>query len=232
MKQIRQRLNDLSQGNEQYANFHRKIIKTKQTILGVRIPDMRQLAKFLSKQYDFLAVKQLSKSLDKTVYEEILLLGLIINYSRLQPKQKQELLLGYFKMVDNWAEIDCVIIDLKNIADIKTWWEFAMNCLTLSDEFTVRWSVVFLMKNFINDDKLIAILTKFRDIKQDGYYVKMALAWFYATAAINYFTSVMQELKNNQIDLWIKRQTYQKMLDSYRITKSKKQIIRQARQLL
>ena len=41
-------LTDLAQGNESYAVFNQRIVNTKMPVIGVRVPDLRRLARELS----------------------------------------------------------------------------------------------------------------------------------------------------------------------------------------
>ena len=53
----------------------------------------------------------------------------------------------------------------------------------------------------------------------------MALAWLYATAAVNFFEKTLAELENRQIDAWMRNKAYQKMRESRRFTPRQQQII-------
>jgi L-arabinose isomerase len=42
-------LSELAAGNDEYAAFNRRIVNTKKQVLGVRMPDLRRLAKRVAK---------------------------------------------------------------------------------------------------------------------------------------------------------------------------------------
>jgi 3-methyladenine DNA glycosylase AlkD len=226
----RGRLNKLARGNEEYAEFNRRIVKTSLKIIGVRLPDLRRLAKDLAYNQDFTALQNFIKFADKKVYEEILLCGLIINYAKLATVKRIQLTRQFLPYVDNWAAVDCCAIRLAKASeqDRELWWKFAMNCLSSMEEFIVRYGVVLLMKNFINDDKLYKVL---RQVKHDGYYVKMAIAWLYATAAVKDFDQTLAEVNRPGLDPWIYRKALTKMLESYRFTPEQKLQIRNFRDI-
>ena len=45
---ITQQLIRLAQGNETYAAFNKRIVNTKMPVIGVRVPDLRRLARELA----------------------------------------------------------------------------------------------------------------------------------------------------------------------------------------
>ena len=83
------------------------------------------------------------------------------------------------------------------------------------------------MTNFLDEVHIVQVIAALRGIKHDGYYVKMALAWLYATAAVNFFELTLAELENGHIDAWTRNKAYQKMRESRRFTPEEQRIIRQ-----
>ncbi len=43
------RLHELARGNEEYAAFNKRIVNTGKEVVGVRVPDLRRLARQLAK---------------------------------------------------------------------------------------------------------------------------------------------------------------------------------------
>lgn len=107
------------------------------------------------------------------------------------------------------------------------WWDFALECLQNEDEFTVRYGVISLMTNFLDEAHIDQVFAALRNVKHDGYYVKMALAWLYATTAVHFFDLTLAELENEHIDAWTRNKAYQKMRESRRFTPEQQRIIRQ-----
>ena len=65
-----------SLAEEDYKAFNRKIIPTKQTVLGVRLPILRKIAKRIAKEKAIEFIK-----LDKqNIYEMVLLEGMVLSY--------------------------------------------------------------------------------------------------------------------------------------------------------
>jgi len=62
--------------------------------------------------------------------------------------------------------------------------------------------------------------------------VKMAVAWLYAEAAIEFFDLTIREMANVRIDTWTRRKALTKMLESRRFSDKQKQEIRDLRDKL
>ncbi|MGI6612728.1 MAG: DNA alkylation repair protein [Candidatus Nanosyncoccaceae bacterium] len=231
MRNINAKLKKLTIGNKKYAEFQAKTINTKKTILGVRMPDLRKLAKKLARDLSQKEIEGLLSEVDANIYERVLLCGLVISYAKLDDKQRIALTKKYLELADSWAEIDSFVT--KHPKEASTIWrEFVSECLKSPHEFVVRYGIVELMTNFLDQKSITTTLAKIRDIKHDGYYVKMAIAWLYATAAIDNFDLIITEVKANQVDNWTKQKALQKMIESFQISNEQKTAVRKAKQEL
>ena len=220
---ILDRLTDLAQGNESYAAFNQRIVNTKMPVIGVRVPDLRRLARELAPDIGAADISKLLTVKNKS-FDYVLLCGLLITHARLDDLVAIDLTKQYLLHVDSWAHIDTFVEKKRRFAG-EIWWDFTLECLQSKAEFTVRYGVVSLMTNFLDEAHIDQVFAALRDIKHDGYYVKMALAWLYATAAVNFFEKTLAELENRQIDTWTRNKAYQKMRESRRFTPRQQQII-------
>ena len=221
--QIITQLNALSQGNETYAAFNKRIVNTKMPVIGVRVPDSRRLARKLAPDMSAADISELLTAQNES-FDYVLLCGLLITHARLDDLVAIDLTKQYLLHVDSWAHIDTFVEKKRRFAG-EIWWDFTLECLQSKAEFTVRYGVVSLMTNFLDEAHIDQVFAALRDIKHDGYYVKMALAWLYATAAVNFFEKTLAELENRQIDTWTRNKAYQKMRESRRFTPRQQQII-------
>ena len=219
------KLTDLAQGNETYAAFNRRIVNTKMPVIGVRVPDLRRLAKELAGEMSAADISRLLAT-PSNLYEYVLLCGLLINRARISDEEAIRLTRQYLPRVDSWAHIDIFVEKKRRFAG-EVWWDFALECLQNEAEFTVRYSVISLMTNFLDEAHIDKVFAALRNVKHDGYYVKMALAWLYATAAVHFFELTLAELENGHIDAWTRNKAYQKMRESRRFTPKEQRIIRQ-----
>lgn len=217
------KLTKLAEGNEEYTAFNQRIVNTKMSVIGVRVPDLRRLARELASDMSAADIRNLLAEKNQS-FDYLLLCGLLITHARLDDQAAIDLTKQYLPRVDSWAHID-VFVERKRRFTSELWWDFALECLQSEAEFTVRYGVVSLMTNFLDESHIDQVFAALRDIKHDGYYVKMALAWLYATAAVQFFELTMAELEGGHIDAWTRNKTYQKMRESRRFTPEQQKVI-------
>ena len=220
---ILNRLTDFAQGNESYAAFNQRIVNTKMPVIGVRVPDLRRLARELAPNMSAADISKLLTAQNKS-FDYVLLCGLLITHARLDDQTAINLTKQYLPRVDSWAHIDTFVEKKRRFAG-NIWWEFALECLQSSEEFTVRYGVISLMANFLDESHIQRVFAALRNVKHDGYYVKMALAWLYATTAVHFFDLTLAELENEHIDTWTRNKAYQKMRESRRFTPEEQNVI-------
>jgi len=217
------KLTNLAQGNESYAVFNQRIVNTKMPVIGVRVPDLRRLARELAPDMGVANISKLLTVQNKS-FDYVLLCGLLITHARLDDQTAIDLTKQYLPHVDSWAHID-VFVEKKRRFAGEVWWDFALECLQNEDEFTVRYGVISLMTNFLDEAHIDQVFTALRGVKHDGYYVKMALAWLYATTAVHFFDLTLAELENEHIDAWTRNKSYQKMRESRRFMPEQQAVI-------
>lgn len=222
---LTRQLETLAQGNESYAAFNKRIVNTKMPVIGVRIPDLRRLARELAPDMSAADISKLLTAKNKS-FDYVLLCGLLITHARLDDQTAIDLAKRYLPRVDSWAHID-VFIEKKRRFAGEVWWGFALECLRSEAEFTVRYGVISLMTNFLDKAHIDQVFAALQNVRHDGYYVKMGLAWLYATAAVNFFELTLAELESRHIDAWTRNKAYQKMRESRRFTPEQQRIIRQ-----
>lgn len=221
---VKAQLTDLAQGNETYAAFNQHIVNTKMPVVGVRVPDLRRLARRLAPGTSAADISKLLLKAQNESFDYVLLCGLLITHARLDDQTAIDLAKQYLPCVDSWAHIDTFVEKKRRFAG-EIWWDFALECLQSEAEFTVRYGVISLMTNFLDKAHINQVFAALRRIKHDGYYVKMGLAWLYATAAVNFFELTLAELENEHIDAWTRNKAYQKMRESRRFTPEQQAVI-------
>ena len=220
----------LAEGNESYAAFNQRIVNTKMPVIGVRVPDLRRLARELAPNMSAADISELLTVQDKS-FDYVLLCGLLITHVRIDDQTAIDLTKQYLPHVDSWAHIDIFVEKKRRFAG-EIWWDFALECLQSEAEFTVRYGVIALMTNFLDEAHIDQVFAALRNVKHDGYYVKMALAWLYATAAVHFFELTLAELENGHIDAWTRNKAYQKMRESRRFTPKEQEIILKNKQVI
>lgn len=218
---IRKRLFELQ--DNKYREFQCKLMPTvdAETVIGVRTPQLRSLAKELIKTTDAL---EFISILPHMYYEENNLHGFIIESIKDYDKCIAEIE-KFLPYVDNWATCDLMSpkIFKKNLTAlldrIKVW-------IASDHTYTIRFGMEMLMSFYLDEHfdpeypKLVSA------VKSDEYYVKMMMAWYFATALAKQYDAVLPYIEQHRLDLWTHNKSIQKALESYRISDDKKKYLK------
>ena len=205
--------------DKEYMKFLSKLTPNvpEDTIIGVRIPEIRKLAKKLVRNNEY---EDFLKELPHKYYDENLLHGAIISENK-DFENCIELLDSFLPFVDNWAVCDTISPKIfkkhkkELIEKIKEW--------SQSDKtYTCRFGIEMLMTHFLDEDFKKEYLEMVANIHSEEYYVKMAVAWFFATALAKQWDYAVIYLENNKLDVWMHNKTIQKARESLRILEDKK----------
>lgn len=212
----------------EYKKFNQKLCPdTKREMLGIRVPILRNLAKEILKNNDYDWEKFI-KNENTKYFEEVLLQGFIIGYCKLEFAKKLEYIKMYVPRIDSWAISDTFVPTLKiKEKDLEKYWDFILPYIKSEKEFDVRFAVISMLDYFINDNYVDEVIRLLDKIKHEGYYVKMGVAWTLAEIGIKYNEKLMKFLENkNNLDKFTYNKTLQKMIESYRINDSQKDVLR------
>lgn len=221
MTDIQKMLFDLR--DEEYRDFNSKLLPTveKETIIGVRTPQLRKLAKELWKDSDG---REFIKVLPHKYYEENNLHSFFIEMI----KDYDEVLIEldkFLPFVDNWATCDSMKPKILGKFPEKTKAK-AIDWIKTGDVYTVRYGIGVLMNYFLDENFSADILRIVAEIKSEEYYINMMIAWFFATALAKQYDSAVKYIENNSLDKWVHNKTIQKAVESYRITDTIKSYLR------
>lgn len=209
--------------DEKFREFHRKLIPNvpESTIIGVRTPDIRALAKEMKK--DGSAAEYI-KILPHKYYEEYNLHGAIISDMRDYDMCVSEL--GRFlPYVDNWAT--CDLMRPVSFKKHKNELIAAIDGYLKSDHvYTVRFGMEMLMTYYLDEDFKPEYLQKVSAIHSDEYYLNMMQAWYFATALAKQYEYAIPYLENNVLGRDAHNMTVSKCRDSFRISAERKAYIK------
>ena len=218
-----------------YRDFHASLLPNidKKSIIGVRVPTMRKIAK------EFAAA-DVAKFLDKLphkYFEENQVHLFVVE----RIKDADECLRRieqFLPYIDNWAVCDgkspkALLKDEKRfVSCIEKW-------LKSREPYTVRFGVNMLMNFFLDARfnkkflKWVAAIDEslFNDdgraeCPTDRYYVQMVVAWYFATALAKQWDVTFPYIKGRKLSPWIHAKSIQKACESYRITDAQKAILR------
>ncbi len=228
MEKIRDKLLELQ--DEKYREFNKKLCPdTNLEMLGIRIPILRNLAKELVKE-DYRAYLD---NIQNTYFEEVLLEGFIIGYSKVNIDEKLELIKRFVPKIDSWEISDtfCPTLKIKE-KDKEKVWKFILPYLKSDKEFEVRFAVIMMLDYYIVDEYVDKVILELDKIENNGYYAKMAVAWTLAEIGIKYNEKAMKYLKDkNHLDDFTYNKTLQKLRESYRISKEQKEELKKMKKL-
>ena len=221
-KEILEKLNELS--DEKYKKFHTGLCPNSSEIIGVRVPDLRKLAKEIVQTTD--VEKYLNNALDNT-YEERLLQGMVLGLWKTDIDTFTKYLQKFIPKINSWAVCDVSVAGFKiTKKNMEYMWKFNQNYLKSNKEFELRFAIVMMLDFYITEEYIDEVLVILNNIKNDQYYVKMAIAWTLQVAFVKFPEKTMKFLEENNIDVWTYNKALQKITESYRVDKETKEIIR------
>lgn len=224
MEKITEKLFELHDAD--YKNFHCKLVPdlNPDTVIGVRVPQLRKLAKYLFEKDD---CEQFFCSLPHKFYEENSLHAFMI----CQIKDFDQCIMQlnrFLPYVDNWATCDSikplVFSKHKNLL-----LPYIFEWINSKHTYTVRFGIGMLMTHYLDDRFDAEFLQKVADIKTDEYYINMMIAWYFATALAKQYEITVKFLEENELSEWIFNKTVQKAIESRRISDDKKEYLRTLR---
>lgn len=223
-EEIEKRLIEISEESQKELNI-KLCPDTDKEILGVRIPNLRKLAKEIVKEEKWEQFIEESK--DK-YFEGILLQGLCIAYSKKTLEEKYVYMKKFIPKMDSWAMTDTFTPTLKvKDKELENYWNFVIPYTKSKKEFEVRFAIISMLDYYIREEYVEKVIETLNSIKHDGYYVKMAIAWTLAEIGIKFNDILMNYLNSeNNLDKFTFNKTLQKMIESYRISDKQKDILR------
>jgi hypothetical protein len=221
IEEIRKKLFELQ--DKKYRDFQCRLIPTLEstTIIGVRTPELRRYAKELVKQKE---MQNFLHFLPHQYFEENQLHAFMISEIK-DNKQCLEELNQFLPFVDNWATCDQLSpkVFKKNrselIDQIKQW--------VCSDKtYIVRFGIGMLLEHFLDDDFDPIYLEMVSKISSAEYYIRMMIAWYFATALAKQYTKALPYIEEQRLDIWTHNKTIQKAVESRRITLEQKEYLK------
>lgn len=214
---------DLNEIDNNYKEFQSKLIPNinKDTILGIRTPALRRIAKniFNSNERD-----EFLNDLPHKYYEENLIHFFIISMIKDFEECINEVE-KFLPYVDCWPVSDQATPKVfkknhsKLLPYVKKW-------IKSKHVYTSRFGIRILMNEYLDNDFKKEYLKIVSNIKSDEYYLKMMIAWYFATALSKRYDETIYYFENHLLDDWIHKKAIQKAIESYRVTDNHKSYLR------
>ena len=203
-----------------YRDFQVKLLPTvdTQTIIGVRTPELRSLAKTLVKEGN---ISEFLADVPHAYFDENQLHAFIVS----EIKDFDACLAEvdrFLPYVDNWATCDQMSPKVfkkhkvELLESIKAW-------IASGETYAVRFGIGMLMQHYLDEAFDSVFLEMVADVRSDEYYVNMMVAWFFATALAKQERAALSYIEDARLDLWTHNKAIQKAVESRRIAPEMKE---------
>ena len=209
--------------DDKYKEFQSKLVPNipKDTIIGIRTPEMRKIAKEVFESDDrdsFL------NDLPHKYYEENLIHFFVISMIKDFDEciKRVEEFLPY---IDCWPVSDQASPKSfkknhdKLLLYIKKW-------IKSKHVYTSRFGIRMLMNEYLDKDFKEEYLKLVSSVKSEDYYLKMMVAWYFATALAKRYDETIPYFEKHVLDEWIYKKAIQKAIESYRVTDEHKKYLK------
>jgi len=216
-EQYRSKLFELAE--PEYQKFTSSLIPNTDNILGVRAPEIRKLAKALSKDN----WREYFEQNEDIYYEETLLQGSTIGLLKEDIETVLSQAYRYVPKITNWALCDSFCGGLKITKDNRERvWDFLMDYVNSDRTYDIRFAVVMMLFYFIDEEHTSEMLRLFEGVKSEDYYVKMAVAWAVSMCYVNQLELTMPFLRENKLDDFTYNKSLQKICESLKPSEEEK----------
>ncbi len=206
-----------------YRDFNSRLIPEvdPETVIGVRTPQLRKFAKELFRQPE---KEEFLNKLPHRYYEEMNLHGFLIEQVR-DFDACVEQLEHFLPFVDNWATCDLVTpkVFKSHTAELLM---YIRRWLDSDAVYTVRYGIRMLMWFYLEDEFEAGYLEMAAAVRSEEYYIKMAVAWYFATALTKQYDAALPWIEQERLEPWVHNKTIQKAVESYQIPNERKAYLR------
>ena len=198
--------------DQEYGDFQARLMPgiSRERIIGVRTPELRRLA------------RELAGTDEADNLHGILISG-IRDYKDCVAQLDRFLL-----QVDNWATCDLIrpAVVKKRLPEflkeIRRW-------LCSDHTYTIRFAAEMLMCYYLDEEFEPEYLELVCNLHSEEYYVKMMIAWYFATALAKQYEKALPFLEEQRLDAWTHNKTIQKSVESFRIKPEQKEYLKRLR---
>ncbi len=209
--------------DDKYKEFQAKLVPniSSDTVIGVRSPAMRQVAKEVFKSFE---KEVFINELPHKYYEENLVHFFVIEQIKDFDECVREVE-KFLPYVDCWPVSDQATPKSfkknheKLLPYIKKW--------VASDHvYTARFGMRMLMNEYLGADFKEEYLELVASKKGEDYYLKMMVAWYFATALAKQYDAAVKYIEERKLDEWVHRKAIQKAVESFRVTDEHKEYLK------
>lgn len=218
IEEVRRILRDLV--DEDYRKFQAALIPGVENFLGVRRVELKKLAKQIAKE-DGL---EFIRCAGRDSFEEVMLKGLVIGSLKTDTEELLRLVSDYVPEITDWSLCDTFCSVLKAVKkDRERFWGFLKPYLHSGKEFEARFGAVMLLTYYIGEGWTEKTLEALYEVRQEGYYARMAVAWAYSVCYIKEPEKTGGFLAVHPLPEFVYRKTVSKICDSLAVPALKKE---------
>ncbi|WAW14708.1 DNA alkylation repair protein [Peptostreptococcus equinus] len=215
------KLQDLS-----YRDFAAKLIPNidKEKIIGVRVPVLRKFAnEFIKSSQSEEFINELPHQYFEEYFLHCQIVASIKDFDKLIIEVEK--ILPY---IDNWSTCDSFSPKLFKKYPVQVL-DKIMEWIKSNHPYTVRFAIVTLMNNYLDDNFREDMLYELAKIKSDHYYINMAIAWYYSYAIIKQYDMAIKLIEDGKLDKFVHNKSIQKAIESRRVPDHIKNYLRTLR---
>lgn len=208
--------------DEKFRDFTSKLIPNidKELIIGVRVPDIRRLAKSLSEEER----KKFISGLPHKYHEENMLHGVMLQLIKNDIGEVITETEKFLPYIDNWA-----VCDISQSKLLERYPDVVFGKVSewakSEKTYTVRFAIDVLLQFFLDENFTPEVFALAKSIVSDEYYVNMALAWFWSFALIKRYEETLPIIESERLPEFVHNKAIQKARESYRISDERKQYL-------
>ena len=213
--------------DKKYQVFQSKLLPTvsPETVIGVRTPLLRKLAKELAGTPE---AERFLQILPHDYYEEnnlhAFLVERICDYDTALTETER-----FLPYIDNWGTCDCFCPKIfakhkeELLIPVRRW-------LNSDQIYTVRYAIGMLMRYYLDEAFQPEYLAWVAGVhREEEYYLNMVRAWYFATALAKQPDAALPWITEQRLDVWTHNKTIQKAVESLRIPAEMKQQLKEMR---
>ena len=231
---IRKKLEAMSEYD--YQKFSSALIPGVKHMLGIRLPQLRQLAKIIAKSNWKEAIED-----EDFYFEERMLRGMVLSYVSKDMDEMLPYIEAFIPLVDNWSVCDSVFMGMEIFQkDRERAWKFIEPYLQSHKEFEVRVALIIMMQHLLKCDKngkkiprlrtvdaadvknvseeaglyVERVLAQVDKVDTTDYYASMAASWLIAEAFCCYPYHTYEYIKISSLDNRTYNKGIQKIVES------------------
>ena len=191
------------------------------TIIGVRTPELRRLSKEMEDGEAF------KKALPHTYFEENQVHSFLLERGRDFAATVEEIE-AFLPYIDNWATCDQLSpkVFKKHRQEL---FPYIRRWIVSEHPYSIRFGIEMLMVHFLGEDFDPAYPELVASVRHEDYYVKMMVAWYFATALAKQYEVILPYITDYRLEKWTHNKAIQKAVESYRITPVQKEFLKQFR---